>query len=79
MIKKQLHLMSTVPHAVGWGAVPGVYDVTNLSHADQTRVRKELEAQGFYVQDWFPADVVDVLVHAEVRERIAKEQEAQRG
>jgi hypothetical protein len=67
--------MSTLPHAIGWGAVPGVYDVTDLRHEDKQRVRKELEAQGFYVQEWFPADVVQVLVMAEVRERIAKEQE----
>lgn len=75
-VGKQQRVFHAIPHSVGWGSqpFPQVYDVTHLAYADQVRVKQELETQGYWVQEWFPMDPVEVLVRAEMRKRVEDEQ-----
>lgn len=60
-----------------WGGqAEQFYDVTKMSWKDRDEVRKELENQGFYVQDISLADPMPVQVGIEIRKRYEAEKDA---
>lgn len=59
-----------------WAGQPEqFYDVTNLSWPDRNEFHKELEQQGFYVQDIMLADPMPIQIGMEIRKRQEAEQE----
>lgn len=55
------------------GAIEQFYDVTKLPWNDVNEFRKELEQQGFYVQDIILADPMPIMVGVELRKRYEEE------
>lgn len=71
-----------IPKGSGWGIAGGpsgpgeqYFELTGLPWADQQAIRKELDVQGYYVQDIFFSDPMPLQVGLEIRKRIAAEQE----
>ena len=74
-----------IPKSAGWGLPTGpsgpsehYFELTGLPWADQQAIRKELDEQGFYVQDIHFSDPMPVQVGMEIRQRYQAEQEQQK-
>jgi len=77
-------IIRTIPKGGSWmyGATSGpgeqYFELTGLPWADQQAIRKELDEQGFFVQDIHLADPMPIQVGMEIRKRYEAENEAKK-
>lgn len=67
-----------IPKGNGWinGPVEQYFELTDLPWQVQQDIRRELDERGFFTQDIYISDPMEVMVGMEIRKRLAAEQEA---
>ena len=77
-------IIRTIPKGGSWmyGATSGpgeqYFELTGLPWADQQAIRKELDEQGYYVQDIYLSDPMHIQIGVEIRNRIEAAQKEQK-
>lgn len=73
-------IIRAIPKGSGFFNGPGeqYLELTGLPWADQQAIRKELDDQGYYVQDIYLSDPMHIQIGVEIRSRIEAEQKEQK-
>ena len=68
-------VIRAIPRGSGFFNGPGeqYFDLTDVPWADQQAIRKELDEQGFYVQEIYFSDPMPLQIGVEIRKRIEAE------